>query len=130
MKKENQLAAYTMAVGELFELVAKATADVSDGMQQKAAIKLIEKRMPRAIQGVRYYASAYFEKKPNSSIPYKEILECSEPIQLLFDVSANLVAIATAEMQDFCKSWDENSQIKVDIVESNLNYLEAISTNV
>ena len=125
MEKSNHIACLTMAIGELFGLVAKSTADACNGIDQKTAFMAQIEKLENSVKSVRYYASLYFGVGAgvvDSKLTIDDDLLMTAPVDLLFDVAATLMSIASREM-DFYPDF-ESEKKKMNNVEKSLDTIE------
>lgn len=126
MEKTNQISCYAMSVGALFEVVARATADTSNGTPQTQVAEEIAPLLKKHIGAIRYYAEQYFGCKTKRSDIQPFGIAKGKEIEMLFDISGNLLTIASDEIRAFCDGWNDHSETKLAIVQANLEYIEKL----
>ena len=124
MKKQNQIACYTMVIGEMFEVVASATAKTLNGEDQIATFATYRERLSRLVKAARYYAEKYFEVTSEKLKEFESTLHGAPPVEVLFDVCGNLMFIASKEMEFLCEACNDDPQQKIMVIEANLQIIE------
>lgn len=131
IKKKNHISCYIMAVGEMFHLIARATADTVNGGDQREIFKQIAADLTKSVKAVRYYAEMYFETSVLDKQKFDPRFMARVPnIELLFDIGGNLVSIGAREMEYFCEQYNEGSYSKMMVVEANLQVIELMLEEV
>ena len=125
------MACYTMAVGQMFDLIASATASVLNGEDQRQVLSEIAEKLEKSVKAVRCYAEMYFEISAADMNKFDPSFMAKAPsVEILFDIGGNLVSMAAREMEFFCESYNEDPQQKIMVIEANLQIIEMMLEEV
>lgn len=127
MQDKNHMACYLMQVGELFQIIARVTADFVSGANMDKVMIEVRPKILKQCNWIRYSAEMYFGVKATVGMSPPNLSKYFTKFEtdFLFDLAGNLIRVASVEIDQFLQR--EEAQNNMNVVECNLQAIEMLA---